>query len=281
MIEAFKTHIRSYSDGLFAGFTKTAADGRRIIYPWGVFGRGYVIASADDEERLKKAYAVFLVAGVILMGAGSAFLGAVVMLTGAASILSEGFGVLGAGALILVGFGIAQRRLTATMEPAGERLSLTEAYRAQAIRHGPARQWSGIIMGVFLICIGIIGSVNVPEENRLAVAILAVIGVPFVAFFGWMLVLSRGAPPPAADSKPAKTSVLAEEAAFYFTGDVGPFRAWFITIFGLVFTGLGLHMFIFDAEERLTAAGITALFGLIAAFGISMLVVRRQRLRGR
>ena len=61
------------------------------------------------------------------------------------------------------------------MEPAGERMSLTEAYRAQAIKHGRARLWSWMAVGVFLTCFGIIGSVTVPENKR-AIAILAVIG---------------------------------------------------------------------------------------------------------
>ncbi len=259
MFQALIQRVQNYADALFAGFTKTGQDGRKVIYPRGLLGRGYVIASEEDEKRLKQKFAVFLVVAPILIGVGHALWGLP--------------GSVGVGALILVCYAIYTTRFTANMEPSGEGLSLTEAYRAQARKHSPARLWSWTITGIFVLCFGVIASVLMPE-NRTSFAFLIVIGGVLAAFGGYMLALRRGANPPAASPSPAGDSVVAEEAAMYVTGDVGPVRAWFITIFGLVFTGLGIFLIVIDPADRSTGAGMTALFGLIAAFGIALLVLR-------
>lgn len=260
MIQALIQRVQSYADALFAGFSKTAQDGRKVIYPWGIFARGYVIASDEDEKRLKQIFAVFLVVVMILMGAGHALMGYP--------------GSLGVVALTLVCYAIYVTRLTANMEPSGEGLSLTESYRAMARKHGPRRLWAWTITGIFLVCLSIVASALTPENRTSFKFLIGIGGFLVAAFGGWMLALRRGANPPAEDPSPAGKSVVAEEAAWFITGDVGPIRAWFIAIFGLVFTGLGIFMFVIDPEERSTAAGIIAICGLIAAFGIAMLVLR-------
>ena len=263
MFQAFFQRVQNYADALFAGFTKTAQDGRKVIYPRGLLARGYVIASEEDEKRLKQKFAVFLVVAPILIGAGHALWGYP--------------GSVGGAALILVCYAVYVKRLTANMEPSGEGLSLTEAYRAQARKHSPARLWSWTITGMFCVCFGILASVLVPE-NSASFAFFIVIGIFLAAVGGYFLALRRGGNPPAEDLSPAGESVAAEEAATYITGDVGPVRAWLITISGLVFTGLGIVMFAIDPADRSFFAGFVALFGLIAAFGIALLVLRyRER----
>ena len=261
MIQALFQRIKDYADALFAGFTKTAQDGRKVFYPRGVVGRGYVIASEEDEERLKQKFAVFLVIVPILIVAGHVLWGYP--------------GSLGVGALILVCYAIYVPRLTANMEPSGEGRSLTEAYRAQARKHSSARLWSWTITGIFVVCLGIAFSVSMPE-NATKFVFLIVVGGLLAAFSGWMLALRRGANPPAADPSPVGESVVAEEVGTYFTGDVGPVRTWFITIFGVLATGLFIFVFVIDPEDRVRSAGGIAIFGLIAAFGIAMLVLRHR-----
>ncbi len=259
MFQALSQRVQNYADALFAGFTRTAQDGRKVIYPRGFLARGYVIASEEDEKRLKQKFAVFLVVAPILIGAGQVLWGLP--------------GSVGVGALLLVCYAIYAKRLTANMEPSGEGLPVTEAFRGQARKHSPARLWSWTITGMFALSFGIIASFLMPE-NRTGFAFLIVVGGFLAAFGGYMLALRRGANPPAASPSPAGDSVVAEEAAMYITGDVGPVRAWFITIFGLVFTGLGIFLLVVDPADRSTGAGITAMFGLIAAFGIALLVLR-------
>ena len=263
MIRDLTQLVQNYSDAVFAGFTKTAPDGRTVFYPWGAFGRGYVIASEEDERRLKQKYAVLVVVAPILMGAGYA--------------VSGYLGVLAVGALSIVCTAIYVARLTANMEPSGERLSLTEAFRAQACKHTLRRLWSWTIAGIFLICLGIVVSVLTPED-RAGAALVIGIGVVISAFGGSMLALRRGANPSAAGPLPTGKSLVAEEVAAYITGDVGPVRAWTMAILGLLFVALGIFWFIIDPAERSSAAGLVAVCGLIAAFGVAMLVLRyRER----
>ena len=44
-----------YFDALTSGYFKTAPDGRKLFFPWGVLGRGYAIDSEQDYERLRRA----------------------------------------------------------------------------------------------------------------------------------------------------------------------------------------------------------------------------------
>jgi len=56
-----------YFDGLTSGYFKTARDGRRLFFPWGVWGRGYVVGSELDYERLRGQIKIFVIAGMALM----------------------------------------------------------------------------------------------------------------------------------------------------------------------------------------------------------------------
>lgn len=265
MMQALFQRVRSFSDALFAGFTRTAPDGRKVIFPWGVFGRAYVIASEDDERRMKQGFAAFLLAVQLLIVVGYALWGI--------------FGSLAAGALVLAGYAIHVKRLTDGMEPSSERLPMAEAYRAQAWKHSPARLWSWIVTGMFCVCFGIIAGVLAPE-GEVSVSFFILIGIFLIAGGGYLLALRRGTNPLAATPSPAGESVVAEEVAMYVTGDAGPVRIWFLTITGLVFAGLGVFLFVVDPEGRLAATGLIALFGLIAVFGMALLVLRYRARHG-
>lgn len=261
MIQALIQRIQNFADVLFAGFTKTAPDGRKVIYPWGFFIRGYVIATEQEEKRLRQGFAVFLVVAAILVGAGHALWGYP--------------GSLGFGALILVGYAMLVTRLTTRMECSAEGTSVTELYRAQARKFHSTALWSWVITGFFLVGFSAVGSIILPETRTDAMFLVG-IGTILVAFGGWMLVLRRGAGPPVTDPSPTGESVVAEEAAMFVTGDVGPVRAWVITILGLLFTGVCIFVLVIDPEERLGAFGATLLFGMVAALGIAMLVLRHR-----
>ena len=38
-------HRRGYFNALTSGYFKTGADGRKLFFPWGIFGSGYAIPS--------------------------------------------------------------------------------------------------------------------------------------------------------------------------------------------------------------------------------------------
>ena len=65
-----------------------------------------------------------------------------------------------------------------------------------------------------------------------------------------------------------------QAGAPYFTGGIGPVRAWLITILGVVATVLGIVVVVIDPEVRSAAASIIVIFALVAVFGITLLVLQ-------
>jgi len=64
MTNASKRGIRRYSDLLTTGYIKTGVDGRKIFYPWGMLGNGYVFPSNDAYERLNDLLKIFTVVAI-------------------------------------------------------------------------------------------------------------------------------------------------------------------------------------------------------------------------
>jgi hypothetical protein len=265
---------RRYTDAVFASFTKTTQDGRKVIYPWGIWGRGYFIASDKDEEQLKRLCAVSVAVVPILLGAAYHLGG-----------LVGGLGVLILG---LVGYAIYVKRLAAGMEPAGERLSWLQATRAGARTYSPRQLWSWVFCGIFLIILGVFaivtgypGAISPELGNLPELGIFFGFGTLAAAVGGLMLFLRRGVDRSATAPLPAKSPVIAEEVGSYFTGQMGPVRAWFLTIFGLVLTGIGIFLFVVDPAERSReTVALIALFGAIAAWGMAELVLRHRERHG-
>jgi hypothetical protein len=59
--------VRRYSDLLTTGCIKTGPDGRKIVYPWGKHGNGYIIPSNDAYERLNDLLKIYVVVGIWLL----------------------------------------------------------------------------------------------------------------------------------------------------------------------------------------------------------------------
>jgi hypothetical protein len=56
-----------YFDALTSGYFKTAPDGRKLFFPWGVLGRGYTINSEPDYERLRRQVKAYTVVSLVLI----------------------------------------------------------------------------------------------------------------------------------------------------------------------------------------------------------------------
>jgi hypothetical protein len=59
-----------YLDNMLSGWSfKTTSDGSRLFFPWGGLGRGYVIASERDYQRLRRQIKIFFtVSYVFILG---------------------------------------------------------------------------------------------------------------------------------------------------------------------------------------------------------------------
>jgi hypothetical protein len=167
-----------YFDALTSSYFKTTQDGRKLFFPWGVMGRGYVFASEQDYQRLQrqvKAYTVVLLVLIIGAGALQAYVGAVVI-----------------GAFLIAFYVAWTQYLLHGMEPSDERLSLQESMASQARAHSPASLWILEIVALAFVGCGILIIVIDPENWLLALG--------SIVFFGFcaavttrMLVLRRRA----------------------------------------------------------------------------------------
>jgi hypothetical protein len=47
-------------DAMTNRYFKSAQDGSKLFFPWGMLGRGYVVASDEDYERMRHQLGIFL-----------------------------------------------------------------------------------------------------------------------------------------------------------------------------------------------------------------------------
>jgi hypothetical protein len=127
-------------NGFAALYFKTASNGQKLFFPWSHWGRGYVLASDHDYERLRRQVARFQQLGVLMGGALSplSWIAMVCVL-----------------ALVLVSYLVWTRHAAGGLEPANERLSLREAYGSAAVSLGAFTLWMLEILSLFCpsICI--------------------------------------------------------------------------------------------------------------------------------
>jgi hypothetical protein len=152
-----------YFDGLTSGSFKTAQDGRRLFFPWGVLGSGYAIASEQDYLRLRqqvKAYMAVTLVAVIVSGMHDPYLAPL------------------AAAALLVCFYLAWMwRVLPRLKRSGEKLSLQESMTSQARAHGPVVLWLMEIASIAFVIGGIAIFVFDPGSRLTALFCTAFFGL--------------------------------------------------------------------------------------------------------
>ena len=167
-----------YFDALTNSCFKTAQYGRKLFFPWGVWGRGYVVASEQDYERLRrqvKAYMVVALVPIIVTAALQAYVGALVIV------------------VLLVAFYLVWMRfLLPGLLPSDERLSVQDSMTAQARAHSAAGLWFLEIGALAFVGLGIM--IIVIDPGNWLIALGSIIFFGFCAGIGArMLVLRRRA----------------------------------------------------------------------------------------
>ena len=152
-----------YFEGLTSGSFKTTEDGRRLFFPWGVLGSGYVIASEPDYQRLRrqvKTYMVVTLAAVIASG------------------MYDPYRAPLAAAAALVCFYLAWMwSALPRMERSDEKLSLRESMTTQARAHGPVVLWLLEIASIVFVMSGIAIFVFDPGSRLTALFCTAFFGL--------------------------------------------------------------------------------------------------------
>ena len=67
VIKELMVMATSYFEGLIEGSFKTAADGQRLFYPWGVLGKGYVLLGVQAEQRIRRFMKIYYMVSLPLV----------------------------------------------------------------------------------------------------------------------------------------------------------------------------------------------------------------------
>jgi hypothetical protein len=166
-----------YFDALASGAFKIGQDGRRLFFPWGVLGGGYVLASEQDYERLRRRVKIYIVVSLVLI-IGASILHAY-LVTAALVILLSVF------------YFIWTRIIVRGLEPAAERLSWNESMTTQAVTHGPAVLWALEIVSLVFVAAGVFLLVVEPADWFIPLAATAFFGLCAIAFARMLILRGR------------------------------------------------------------------------------------------
>ena len=164
-----------YFDSIAEASFKTDADGRKLFFPWGSFGRGYVIPTEDAyvETRTTLTRMQKVVFAAVL-----------------ASLLAAPW----APVLVLSAYGVVlaiwARRTTAGWGRSSDRLSLLEAYDNQARSMSRRALWSLLVASLLFTALGVLAVVAEPRL-RLITAPGVILMLLAAAVFIRMLRVSR------------------------------------------------------------------------------------------
>ena len=169
-----------YFDALTSSSFKTAPDGSHVFFPWGVMGRGYVIPSQQDYERLRqqlKTYMIVIMALIIGTVASQQYIAA--------------FAV---AAALMVFYLIWIRYQLRGLQRSDERLTVNDSFTTQARTHSLAGLWTLQIVSLVFVAAGIFILVVEPAKWLTGLACIIFFGL-CAAVFSWMLVLRRRSSP--------------------------------------------------------------------------------------
>ena len=155
-----------YFDALTESSFKTAQDGTRLFFPWGIMGSGYRLATEQDYLRIRQQIKAFMIISFVLIIP-------LVMLVGAAA-----FAIL----VPLMGFYFVWMRYALrNLVRSDEQLSLRESMTSQARRHNPALLRFLQIASIVFVVGGAIMLLSAPGKQ--------LIGFLSILFFGLCAVM--------------------------------------------------------------------------------------------
>ena len=164
-------------ESLSSGYFQMTPDGRRLFFPWGALGRGYVVASDQDYKRLQLHIKIYMIAILVLM------LG---------SVIAERYVAAFVIAMLLFVFYAFWARfvLVRGLQPTDERMRLKEAMTAQATIYDAAALWLLEFTSLALAGLGVFVLLIDPADWPMATACIAMFGAVAV-FFAYMIILRR------------------------------------------------------------------------------------------
>jgi hypothetical protein len=158
-----KMMVASYFEGLIEGSFKTAADGQRLFYPWGILGKGYVLPGARTEQRIRKLLKIYYMVSLPLV------------LTVSFTVSFYGFYyALALIPVVLLVYGVGVLSLTRRRPASRERLRLTESLANSGRAHSRAILWFLFIVSILFV----IGGIGMILDRQVGMGLLSTL------FFG-------------------------------------------------------------------------------------------------
>lgn len=170
-----------YFDGLTSSNFKTTADGRKLFFPWGVLGHGYIIAP-EDGERLRKQLKISLMIGLALIIVSTFY--------------HSTIGPLALGVVMFSVHVIWMKFVIRHLQRTEERMSWQESMTTQAGAYGLWMLWSLEIGSILLVFASIGAAVDDPDNRMMGICSAVFFGV-CVAVITRMLWLRRRRAAPA------------------------------------------------------------------------------------
>lgn len=169
-----------YLDAVTSSYLRTGKDGRRLFYPWGAMGRGYVVPTEDEFEGLRRIARIGTAAFLVLVIASAAL-----QMYLATLVIGAGF------ALFQV---IWTRGLVRRLEPSAEKLSVRDTLSTQAFTHNIVTLWVLEFLSLGFVAAGIF--LLVRDGANWPIALLSIaLFAPGAGVFVFMLVLRKRVTP--------------------------------------------------------------------------------------
>lgn len=157
-------------------YFKTATDGRRLFFPWGVLGRGYVVAGDADYERIRGMRKTFLLISVVLIAGG--------LILQRQSQIAPLSIVIGYAAA----YAVWTRFTLAGLPTAQERLTMREVVALHPKAYSPFLLWPLEIGALLFVIGGIVVVLKAPNPSPSDFGGIVFFGL-CAAVFAYMLVL--------------------------------------------------------------------------------------------
>jgi hypothetical protein len=172
---AEKELAMGYFDRLTSSYFRTGRDGRRLFYPRGAMGRGYVVPTEDEYQRLHGIAKIFTAAFHLLTCASLVLIVvAVALQMPVAGVVVATVVVAAVGALC---YELWARALTRRLAPSSEKLSIRSALSTQAFAHNGAKLWLLEFLSLGFVAAGVFMLVRDSGNWPIALASIVFFGL--------------------------------------------------------------------------------------------------------
>ena len=178
--------LMGYFDALTSACFKTAQDGRKLFFPcdelffpWGYNGRGYVIASEQEYQRLHRQVKLYTVVSLVL-NVSLVLIVSLILIVGASGGFQAFLAVFAIAPLLNIYYRVVWMRLFLLrgLQPSDETLSWQDANpRVKEIMSSPVSLLGSLFLGLGIAMLAVIPVINSWNEQLGGI-------VGGIAFFG-------------------------------------------------------------------------------------------------